>query len=74
VSAITNARGANDPLEYETRRLTRLTFPAGTSARLDANGNRVATVGSDGKRSERAYDALIASSGYGRPRQHHPYQ
>jgi RHS repeat-associated protein len=60
VSGITNARGQTIRCDYDdAARLTAIHLPGrDISLVLDANGNRVATAGGDGKRSERAFDAL----------------
>ena len=60
VTSITNARGQTIACEYDdAARLSLVHRPDGDVTHvLDSNGNRVTTVGSDGTRSERAYDAL----------------
>lgn len=60
VSSITNARGQTIRADYDdASRLSAIHLPGrDITLTLDANGNRIAIAGSDGRRTTRAYDAL----------------
>jgi len=60
VISITNGRGQTIAIEYDAAtRLTTLRFPDRVvTYELDANGNRLETIGRHGRRSSRKYDAL----------------
>jgi RHS repeat-associated protein len=60
IASTTNARGQTIRCDYDNAaRMAAIHLPGhDVTLVLDANGNRVATAGSDGRRSERAYDPL----------------